>query len=60
MGGRARVLGGGARGLLGEVGREALVVELDRHGDGAAQRLDEALGLRRLLPGRPAVMGVRS
>ena len=49
---RERVLGRRARGLLREVGREALVVELDRDVDDGAKRLDEALGLGRLLAAR--------
>ena len=53
MGSRESVLGGGAGSLLREVGREALVVELDGDVDGAAQLLDEALGLGRLLPALP-------
>ena len=53
MRGRERVLGCCAGGLLGEVGGEALVVELDRNSDGAAQRLDEALGLDRLFAAGP-------
>ena len=49
---RERVLGRRAGGLLREVGREALVEELDGDVDGAAQRVDEALGLGRLLAAR--------
>ena len=54
MGGGERVLGRGAGRLLCEVGREALVEELDRDVDDGAQRLDEALGLGDLLAARPA------
>ncbi len=46
---RDRVLGRGSGGLLREVGREALVEQLDGDVHGRAQRVDEALRLGRLL-----------
>ena len=54
MGGRDRILGRRARGLLCEVGREALVEQLDGDVEDAAQGLGEALRLLRLLAARAA------
>ena len=50
MGGRERVLGRGAGGLLRQVGRGALVEQLDGDVDGAAPRVP------RRVSGRPTTM----